>query len=151
MAVRPEAIEHWGEDDFDIDDYLVDEAERVSELVVVARALLREADPHGLAEFNRLYHEGWAHRPAYWSGELLEAFRDALGRIPDPADEGVGFWALADETVTELAPKLPWTSRFVGSPVGQLRESIKAEWWNAHQLHGFVAKAVADGNAVIAD
>jgi hypothetical protein len=150
VVVRPELIERWDED-FDPEDFVVDRLDGVLDLIAVAMVLLKAADPEGYAEFERLYYEGMELEPPHWADERLVAFRDAAGRIPDPADKPGGFWTLSDETVLELMPKLPFTSRHVDSPVEKVRESVKAEWWNSLRLHSILAKAAAGGYAVISD
>jgi hypothetical protein len=142
-------VEHWDDEEFDIDDWRVAILPKVDDVVHTARVLLGEADPDALTEFDRLHQEGWADDPPHWSGDRLRAFSEAAGRIPDLAARPGGYWELSDETVTELTPKLPWSSRYVESPVSVRRESIKAEWLNARQLHVFLARALAAGNEVI--
>jgi hypothetical protein len=151
--VRPGLLERWYDDDdeLDMDDWQVDEIPKVDEAVHVARVLLGAADPAALAVFDRLHDGGWALRPPHWSGERLRAFSEALGRIPEPGEPATGYWALGDDTVTELTPKLPWSSRYVDSPMATRRESILAEWMTARNLYLFLAQALAAGNDVVVD
>jgi hypothetical protein len=151
IAARPGFVERWYEDDVDPGDYVVDEFDNVDAPLDVARVLLGEADPPALTVVDKLHDEGWSHDPPHWSGERLRAFRDALGRIPDTRGPQEGYWRLDDAAVEALSGKLSWTRRYADSPVEARRQSVKAEWNTARQLHTFLAEAVAAGYEVIAD
>jgi hypothetical protein len=151
MSLRPGFIPLWYVDEVDIDGWLVESLEEPGERVRVLRVLLREADPAGLAEFDRLHNEGWREDPPQWTGERLRQFSEAAGRLPDPGGPVEGYWELSDDTVVDLAPKLPWSKRYAGRPVEEARSSIRLEWLSACRLHQFLADAVAAGNEVVAD
>ena len=151
IAARPGLVELWNEHEFEADEWVVDILRNVDDVVHIARVILGDADAESLAEFDRLHKEGWTEDPPHWSGRRLRAFSEAAGRIPDMADKPGGYWKLSDETVTGLVPKLPWSSRYVDSPMEVRRESIKAEWANARALHWFLARASAAGLVVIAE
>ncbi len=151
IALQPGFVELWDVDQVDIDGWFVDDLDKPEESIHILRVLLGEADPGGLAEFDRLHHEGWAEHPPNWTGERLRAFSAAAGRLPDPRGPADGYWELTDDTVVGLAPKLPWSKQFVGGPVAAARDSIRLEWLSAYRLHRFLADAVAAGNDVVAD
>ncbi|GIJ67888.1 hypothetical protein Voc01_028050 [Virgisporangium ochraceum] len=151
ISVRPGFIPLWDDDEADIEDWSVDELDKPDELVEVLRILLGGADPAALAEFDRLHNDGWRQSPPQWTGERLRRFSAVTGRVPDPRGPVEGYWELADATVADLAPKLPWTQRYVGRPVEEVRRSIRLEWLGAYGLHQFLADAVAGGNEVVAD
>jgi len=151
ISLRPGFIPLWYIDEVDIDEWFVEDLEKPDELVEVLRVLLGEADPAGLAEFDRLHNNGWREYPAQWTGERLRQFSAATGRLPDPRGPVEGYWEFADDTVVDLAPKLPWSKRYAGHPVEEVRRSIRLEWLGAYRLHQFLADAVAAGNEVVAD
>lgn len=151
IALEPGFVRLWQVEQVDIDGWFVTALDHVEEPVHVLRVLLGEADPVGLAEFDRLHHEGWGEDPPNWTGERLRAFSAAAGRLPDPRGPVHGYWELPDDVVVELAPKLPWSKQFADGPVAEARESIQLEWSGARRLHRFLAEAVAAGNDVVAN
>ena len=63
ISLRPGFIPLWDDDEADIEEWFVDDLDKPDELVEVLRILLGEADPAGLAEFDRLHNDGWREHP----------------------------------------------------------------------------------------